>query len=284
VKGLFINPPGNIWTGFHTTFEGENKVFQKTKIPFYLSQEPSVDGIVKAEVYDNKNRLINTVETTALSKGLNYMIWKLDEKSSSFEGAWSDDFSRDIPVLPGDYQIILKYGSFKDTTIVKVIPDPRFELDPKVNQELYAFRKQVDAQVALLAQQLKEIDQKKKTVAKLEEQLKEKQTGSDKKLGKRFNEMKQALSTLRAQGQIPKPERQVGAWQSFETAPYSKIQEVLNIAAAQTTVPSQQNRQVLKQATALINEFSKAVTNFMNTEWISFELIIKKHNLNLAVE
>ena len=104
VKGLFINPPGNIWTGFHTTFEGENKVFQKTKIPFYLSQEPSGDSMVKAKVYDSKNRLINTVETTALSKGLNYMIWKLDEKSSSFDGAWSDDFSRDIPVLPGDYQ------------------------------------------------------------------------------------------------------------------------------------------------------------------------------------
>ncbi|MGB3145569.1 MAG: hypothetical protein WBB24_15835 [Maribacter sp.] len=279
VKGLFINPPGNIWTGFHTTFEGENKVFQKTKIPFYLSQEPSADSIAKAEVYDSKNRLINTVESTALSKGLNYMIWKLDEKSSSFEGAWSDDFSRDIPVLPGNYQIVLHYGSLTDTTSVKVIPDPRFELDSKVDQELYAFRKQVDAQVTILARRLKDINQKKKTVAKLEEQLNEKQTGSDKKLGKRFNEMKQALSTLRAQGQIPKPERQVGAWQSFETAPYSKIQEALNIAAAQTSVPSEQNQQILQQATALISEFSKEVTNFMNTKWTAFESDVKKSDL-----
>lgn len=279
VKGLFINPPGNIWTGFHTTFEGENKAFQKTKIPFYISQEPSGDGIVKAEVYDSGNRLINTVETTALSKGLNYMIWKLDEKSSSFDGSWSDDFSRDIPVLPGDYHIVLKYGSLTDTTKVKVIPDPRFELDPKVDQELYAFRKQVDAQVALLAQQLKDIDQKKKTVAKLEEQLNEKQTGSDKKLGKKIIEIKQALSAFRAKGQIPKPERQVGAWQSFETAPYSKIQEALSIAAAQTTVPSEQNQQILQQATALISDFSKEVTNFMNTKWSAFESDVKKSDL-----
>ena len=173
----------------------------------------------------------------------------------------------------------MNYGSLTDTTKVKVIPDPRFELEPNVDQELYAFRKQVDAQVALLAQQLKDIDEKKKTVEKLEEQLKEKQTGSDKKLGKRINEMKQALSTLRAQGQIPKPERQVGAWQSFETSPYSKIQEALSIAAAQTTVPSQQNQQVLQQATVLISEFSKAVTNFMNTDWTAFESDVKKSDL-----
>ncbi|SDB25433.1 Uncharacterized protein SAMN03097699_0325 [Flavobacteriaceae bacterium MAR_2010_188] len=279
VKGLFINPPGNIWTGFHTTFEGENKVFQKTKIPFYLSQEPSADGIVKAEVYDSENRLLNTLETKELSKGLNYMIWKLDEKSSSFEGAWSDDFSRDIPVLPGDYQIVLIYGSLTDTTTVDVIPDPRFELEVKVDQELYAFRKQLDAQVALLAQELKVIDQKKKWVAELEEQLNEKQTGSDNKLAKKINDMKQALSALRAQGQIPKPERQVGAWQSFETSPYSKIQEALSIAAAQTTVPSEQNQVVIQQATALISEFSKEVTDFMNSKWLAFESDIKKSEL-----
>jgi len=279
VKGLFINPPGNIWTGFHTTFEGENKVFQKTEIPFYVSEEPVSETRVKAEVYDAQNRLINTIETKELSKGLNYMIWKLDETSAALPGAWQDDFSRDIPVVQGDYTIVVKYGSFADTTSVTVIPDPRFDLAPNVDEALYSFRKEVDSQVALLSKHLKDIDGKKKMVVKLSEQAKENKEKLQEALVSEINDMKSALYQLRSKGQVPKPERQLGAWQSFETSPFSKIQEALSIAAAQTTVPSQQHRETLEQATVLIADFTKEVNDFMKTDWTPFESLIKNSGL-----
>lgn len=92
--------------------------------------------------------------------------------------------------------------------------------------------------------------------------------------------MKQELTEVRSLGQTSRPKRQVGAWQSFETSPYSKIQEALNIAAAQTKVPSSQNREILHQATALIDDFSKAVNDFMKNEWASFEAEIEKNKLH----
>jgi photosystem II stability/assembly factor-like uncharacterized protein len=282
VKGLFINPPGNIWTGFHTTFEGENKVFQKTEIPFYISEEPVKKTRVKAEVYDHLNRLVNTIESKELSKGLNYMIWKLDEASASFPGARQDDFSRDIPVIPGDYTIVLQYGSFTDTTSVKVIPDPRFDLEPNVDKALYIFRKEVDSQVALLSKHLRALDLKKKSLVKLFEQVKEHKGESKEALVSKINDIKVALDQLRSKGQIPKPKRQLGAWQSFETSPFSKVQEALRIAAAQTTVPSQQHRETLEQATVLISDFSTAVMDFIKTDWVSFETLIE--NSELIVE
>jgi photosystem II stability/assembly factor-like uncharacterized protein len=279
VKGLFINPPGNIWTGFHTTFEGENKVFQKTRIPFYLSDDPTAGSTVMAEVYDSQNRLINSIETKELNKGLNYMTWKLDESSASLPGS-----SLDIPVLPGIYTIALQYGSFKDMTSVKVIPDPRFELEPNVDQELYIFRKEVNSQLAILTTNLKQIDRKKELVEKLSEQLKTNQAQLNETLVLQMSEMKRALDALRAKGQTPKPERQVGAWQSFETSPYSKIKEAQSIAAAQIKLPSKQHREVLIQATLLVSDFSQAVTEFMKNEWIQFELTIKNSNLQWEEE
>jgi photosystem II stability/assembly factor-like uncharacterized protein len=279
VKGLFINPPGNIWTGFNTTFEGENKVFQKTRIPFYVADAPIAGASVKAEVYDVQNRLVNTIETNELNKGLNYMIWKLDEVSSSFSGAWQDDFSRDIPVVPGDYTIVLHYASFTDTTKVTVIPDPRFDLETNVDEALYAFRKEVDGQVALLSKYLKDIDGKKKKVEKLTEKIKEYKGESKEELNTRITAMKAALHALGAKGRTPKPERQVGAWQSFVTTPFSKIREVLGIAAAQTTVPSQQHKQTLEQAAMLISDFNKEVINFMTTDWASFKTHMKSNDL-----
>ncbi len=278
VKGLFINPPGNIWTGFHTTFEGENKVFQKTKIPFIISEMFS-DTLVQADIFDAQNNKINSVQTKDLEEGLNYLIWKLDEKSSSLPGSWSDDFSRDIPVLHGEYSIVVQYGSSTDTTKVKVIPDPRFDVDPEVDRELYAYRKAADTEVAMLSEKLKTIDEKIKQVEKLSKQLDSTSYKVNKSLERKINAMKQALKDLRAKGQSPRPERQVGAWQSFETSPYSKIREVLNIAAAQTRVPSQQHQEILKQAKMLISDFSTEVDRFMKKEWPSFESEIKKSNL-----
>ncbi|EAZ79328.1 WD40/YVTN/BNR-like repeat-containing protein [Algoriphagus machipongonensis] len=273
VKGLFINPPGNIWTGFNTTFEGENKVFQKTKIPFYLKGIPEEKSIVKAEVFDSKNNLINTLESNDLVQGLNYMIWKLDEVSSSPTGRGSDEFSRDIPVLPGDYKIVLHYGDYKDSTIVRVVPDPRFDLDPKVDEQLYQYRKAADAQLGIIAGLLKDIDGKIERVDELIKKLEEEGNTGDSTLVL-TKKMKQKLKDLRAKGQIPRPDRQVGAWQSFESSPYSKVQDALKIAAAQTNALSSQHQEILGQASKMVQDFSKTVNSFMETEWKPFESVL----------
>ena len=88
VKGLFIAPPGNIWSGFHTTFEGKNKVFQKTKIPFVLASDMDTAKYVTAKIYAGSGKKINEVKQKNNVKGLNYLIWKLDEKSTHLPGAW----------------------------------------------------------------------------------------------------------------------------------------------------------------------------------------------------
>lgn len=279
VKGLFINPPGNIWTGFHTTFEGENKVFQKTQIPFYLSEEPTAETNVSAMIYDTENRLVNTVETKQLIKGLNYLIWKLDESAASLPGSWSDDFSRGIPVLPGEYTIVLKYGVQTDTTKVTVIADPRFELKSNVDKALYQYKKAVDSQVEILSKHLTDIDAKSKKVDWLLLKISKSENTPDQLLVTKLEDMKQALRVLKAKGKTPKPDRQLGAWQSFETSPYSKIREALGIAAAQTNEPSAQHQEILEQSKLLVTEFSKAVTNFMKNEWAPFETMVENSNI-----
>jgi photosystem II stability/assembly factor-like uncharacterized protein len=280
VKGLFINPPGNIWTGFNTTFEGENRVFQKTEVPFYLSNEPDSTSMVTVDVYNQQNKLINTIKTKQLVKGLNYLVWKLDEQSATLSGAGNDSELKGISVIPGLYKMVLSYNNFKDSTRVNVISDPRFDLPPDVDLKLYEFQKTVDAQVSILARQLNEIDKKKKIVSRLESQLQELDYSKDNPLSIALNKINDELDALRSKGQTPKPERQIGAWQSFEVSPYSKLQEVLMVAAARTTVPSNQNNKLLQEATSMINDFDLEVMKFMNSNWNQFEQLIKSSNLN----
>jgi photosystem II stability/assembly factor-like uncharacterized protein len=144
VKGLFINPPGNIWTGFHTTFEGENRVFQRAEIPFYVTDTPEENDSIQLTIKDASSRVIQQLKAGNLTQGLNYVQWKLDEQMHRLPGAWVSEESRGIPVLAGTYTAELTYNDYSTSSKVEVINDPRFVIDEAVEQELYTFNKQLD--------------------------------------------------------------------------------------------------------------------------------------------
>lgn len=270
VKGLFIAPPGNIWSGFHTTFEGENKVFQKTQIPFYLTDEPVEGQEIKAQIYNSQNELINTVTNEPKVQGLDYMIWKLDEASSNLPGAWINDETRGIAVLPGDYKIVLTYGDLTDQTTIKVISDPRFELDASIDVALYQYKKKIDQQVEKLSVLLNEIDDK---IAQIDT-LKKQYIGIQKAINN-MNDFKRSLNELKAKGKTPRPDRQVGAWQTIETTPYSKVNDVLQVAMSRLEMPSAQEQQLLVEATQLVTDFEKEVSTFNKTKLKAFKYKLK---------
>lgn len=268
VKGLFINPPGNIWSGFHTTFEGENRVFQKMLIPFFINTPVDTSLQVTASVYDEKSTLINTIASKPSTNGLNYLTWKLDEKAATLPGAWISDESRGIPVLPGQYKVVLEYNGRKDSNVVQVISDPRFELDPRIDEQLYAYQKQVDQQVQILARSLGALDQRKTTLSQLEQQLKEWNYPSKDTLLPKIKEVKEKLTQLRATGQTPRPKRQLGAWQTSEITPYSKVRDIQQVARSRTRPISEQERQLLIEASQLVKVFQEQVDVWLESDWV----------------
>ncbi len=274
VKGLFINPPGNIWRGFHTTFEGENKVFQRTEIPFYMNDGSSLNEPVEAQVYDGSGRLINTLKAGSSVKGLNYMIWQLDEQTATAPGRRGG-----IPVLPGTYQIVLKNAGSSDTTNVRVIADPRFNLAPAIDEELYTYRKEVDVEIARISGLLSSLDEKRKLALRVKTYISD-QDSDRATLMKSIDEIVIRIDDIKAKGQTPRPKRQVGAWQSFKVSPFSKLMEARRVAAARTTTLSEQNRALLTKATQLIDSFATQVEDFNRTDWKTFEELVKKSNLS----
>ena len=283
VKGLFIAPPGNIWTGFHTTFEGKNRVFQKVKIPFYLQDATEPSATVTADIYDESGALINTLVQEPASHGLNYLVWKLDEHASNLPGAWIHEESRGVPVLPGQYKVVLQWKTFKDSTSVKVIPDPRFDLAPEIDEALHAYQKQVDEQVATLAALLLSIDQKTDALAKLEKQLKALGDTAGTEILQKVMGMAEKLETLKANGQTPRPKRQVGAWQTSAVTPYSKVNDVQRIAMSRVRPISQQERERLNEATQMVKAFEEQVSQFLENDWKPFVKQIRQADIDWLV-
>lgn len=284
VKGLFINPPGNIWTGFHTTFEGENKVFQKMQVPYFIEGPVDSEATVTAMVHDPNGKLINVINAKPKSTGLNYLIWKLDEQASLLPGAWVNDETRGIPVLPGQYKLKLEYKGIQDSTMVKVIADPRFDLAPEIDEQLYAYQKEVDLQVSILGAALRSIDQKQEALSKLEQQLQAWDHPEKVNLLQGITAMTEKLQALRANGQTPRPKRQVGAWQTSIVTAYSKVRSIQRIAMSRTRAISEQEKQLVHDAAQAVELFKNQVNAFVEVEWRSFIAQIRKAGFYIQSE
>lgn len=252
VKGLFIAPPGNIWTGFNTTYEGENRAFQKVKIPIYLNDKVSdIDSIVTI-IKNEKNETIQRLVKKKLDEGLNYVDWKLDEEIVTLQGSWINEESRGIPVLPGLYKVEFNYKNETIQSEIKVIPDPRFELDENVDENLFSFQKRVVKQVKRLNTIFNELDeiQKKIKISRLSVQRKKQLTAEVNKI------------QLKTRHQLK--DRQLGAWKSNEITAYSVLRNVIKFSRARLRNPSTQDESLLSMAKELVGEIEKDIIDFKN--------------------
>ncbi len=252
VKGLFIAPPGNIWTGFHTTYEGENRPFQKVKIPFYIQDKVAENDSIVAIIKNNDNKEIQRLVQKKLKNGLNYIVWKLDEKRVSLDGAWVDEESRGIPVLPGEYPVEFQYKSERFQSSVKVIADPRFNIITTVDESLYKYQTRVRAQV-------KRMNALLNTLQNYKGKLNEKESDFNNKA-----KFLAALEVLTLKGRDRPKNRQVGAWQSKKITPYSVLKNAVKFSKSRLNNPSKQDIALVEQAKALIDEFELEVKKFQS--------------------
>ena len=83
-------------------------------------------------------------------------------------------------------------------------------------------------------------------------------------------EMTTQLDKLKAKGQTPRPQRQVGAWQTSEVTPYSKVKAVQQIAMSRVRPISSQEQALLVEATAFVQAFQNKVQAFRDNNWQAF--------------
>lgn len=267
VKGLFINAPGNIWTGFHTTFEGDNRSFAQLDIPYFV-HTANPEERLEVSILNDTGTEINTFKGDKETiKGLNYISWKLNEKGADEKG---------ISVLPGTYTAVLKYGDANANTAIQVIPDPRFDFDPAIDSALYTAQKNIDAIRGRLKRQLKTLKEQQASLQSLTEFLSE---TDQTEFIKEVKALSKEIEGLRHQATGTAETRQVGAWQRFEVTPMSKLREAERKFMSSHQMPSTQELDLIEQARRLADEFGQAFENHRKDRWAPFASKIKEAKL-----
>jgi len=195
-------------------------------------------------IKDSSSRIIQQLKAGNLTQGLNYVQWRLDEQMHRLPGAWVSEESRGISVLAGTYTAELTYNDYSTSSKVEVINDPRFVIDEAVEQELYAFNKQLDYLVARFAEVYNRL-----TAA--ESSLEE--DSPEKSLAKKWL----------LEGRDRPVDRQVGAWQSTKRTPHKVLSGLLKIGRARTQPISDQEYARLEVAEREIDNYVNQVEAFL---------------------
>ena len=264
VKGIFINAPGNIWSGFHTTFQGDNRPFWQVNVPYFI-KEPKEGTMATATVVDANNKTVMELapKDTAV-KGLNYMTWKLDETINRLPNSWINEESRGIPVLPGTYQMIITYAGDTEQVAIEVIADPRFDFDADIDKVLYQAQKEIDNARKQLNADLDELATKKESLGALIIQLENtEETG----LLKSAQDLYRQIRMVEYMALSKPVDRQVGAWQSFEETATSVIRKAERKFMSSHTMPSNQELELLRDVKTVVWMFNAVCEDKVNSEW-----------------
>jgi len=109
---------------------------------------------LKVEIADTKGNVVRNFELKKFKKGLNRFHWDLRKNGIRFPGTPKPK-ERDAPipsgrnVIPGVYKVTLNYGTYSESQLVTVHPDPRIEVKLHEIKKNYAaadnFEKHVKA-------------------------------------------------------------------------------------------------------------------------------------------
>ncbi|NQZ79374.1 MAG: hypothetical protein HRT61_25125, partial [Ekhidna sp.] len=181
--------------------------------------------------------------------------------------SWVTDKSRGIPVLPGEYTAILSYGKEQDSVRIEVISDPRFDFDPKIDQELYKAQKELNGIRIKLVGDLDALSQCKEELKAI---IAFRSDSKDSTLSDQANDMITKIDQLRYQALGKPVEKQVGAWQTFEVTPVKQIRAAERKFMSSHAKPSDQEYALITEAESAVIKFNEKTRSFMNDTYQPF--------------
>lgn len=160
---------------------------------------------VKMDIFDEGGQLIRTLKITPRNDGLNRTYWRLDRKGvrfpsyTSLPARFRDREPGGGQVIPGTYKIRMSYMGMKDSTMIKVIADPRSSESMTALKEKAEVANKMMAKVAVLTKAVNRLKEAQKTMKTAMGQLKgQKGDGvkAAKKKGKEVGKKMKKLMTM----------------------------------------------------------------------------------------
>ncbi|MEQ8808391.1 MAG: hypothetical protein RIE59_04930, partial [Imperialibacter sp.] len=157
------------------------------------------------------------------------------------------------------------------------IPDPRFEYNEEVDKAVYTLSKRLNVSTEKLATAMARLQASDKSI---EHVLTQAKAVAAKEVVNASESIQQKIKSLNDMARAPRPNKQVGAWQSFAVTATSKLGEAAQTLRGRLFVPTSQDEKVIEEVEQLVGDFAKAVDSFYMTEWLAYKKQVEEAKLS----
>ncbi|MEM6345872.1 MAG: hypothetical protein AAF927_18405 [Bacteroidota bacterium] len=263
-------------------FSGQNRSWGAL-IPYSVNPAAGVDSIksdtVTCLIYNAADELIRTLKTIP-DTGMNVLRWRLDEKGVRYfmrEPRPNAPEPGGARVMPGTYKVKLSYKGKESETSVKVLFDPRVEID---EASMMAYR-EMQAEGMEMVQEAGEmmdaIRNARKSIKLINQQLPEGDEEAIKELKQLGKAMQDSLSNLENRFR-PKPGKGYTSDPTTLSAKLGPIQYGLSMP--EPGGPNQTIQRQFEQAKKTFGEVKAAHNDFFENDWKAYREAVEKIELS----
>jgi len=239
---------------------------------------------VTLEVFNSKNERIRTIKQKAPEEnGLNRMSWGMTEKGVSRPSREKPRADGNEPsglsVLPGSYKVRLSFGDKKDSAMVNVKSDPRFNVPTAVLESRHAMLKDLEKLQSILSESTDRLRESLELAAEFETRMKNSKRTDIKDQQDKTKAMKDSINAL-FDFILDKDDKRQGLTRDSE-GPMVDIQTAQGYVEDNLNPISETDRRVYKRAENSVNSVMSKVNTFYATTWKDYRAMMEKVNLPL---
>ncbi len=236
------------------------------------------------EVFNAKNEKIRTIkQKTPEDNGLNRMNWGMTEKGvrrPSREKPRANESEPDgLQVLPGTYKVRLSFGDMKDSAMVNVKSDPRFNIPVSVVESRYAMLKDLEKFQSILTQATDRLRESLEVANEFETKMKDSRLTDLKEQQNKTKAMKDSINAL-FDFILDKDDKRQGLTRDSE-GPMVDIQTAQGYVEGNLNPINETDKRVFKRAEDSVTRVMNKMNTFYTAIWIEYRTMMEKVNLPL---
>ncbi len=240
---------------------------------------------ITMKVFNNQNVLIRTIKRKAPKEsGIHRTYWSLGEKGvrgpSRRARRKNLPEARGVTVLPGDYKIVLHYGTSKDSTTVSVAYDPRVKMPLNVLKSKYDLLKKLENKTGLAGKAIEQLNASKKIASSYKKQLKEKKDSIYKAPLAATDSIVKSINTL-IDGMVGKEDKRQGITRNPDPTPMTFVFTARRYIGSLLQEPGKTERQLMKTANEKLDVEMNKINTFYKKDWPTYRKQIEALNLSL---
>jgi hypothetical protein len=240
---------------------------------------------LQLEIFSATGQLIRTLKEKAPEKnGVHRMTWNLREKGvgrpSREERRGGSNFEPSgVDVLPGTYKLRITFGDQKDSTMINVKNDPRYNVPKEVIQARYNLQKDLENLTEVAEKASTRLRESLKIVEDFQKEIKESKRDDLKDATDKTKAIKDSINSL-LDYMFGKEDKRQGITRNPDPTPLTYIFIAQSYIGSSRDPISDTDRRVYKFADDKINEMVNKVNDFFGRHWSEYRAAMEKVTLS----